>query len=82
MIVELETTDLSDELLLDIYKEYKCKITDVKTGPNGFILLKIQGSENNLLKLWLKNWSSLASNFEELEAELMWFKEHIVDEQR
>jgi|MDSV01.3.fsa_nt_gb hypothetical protein len=82
MIVELETTDLTDELLLDIYQEYKSKIIDVKTGPNGFILIKVQGSEPNLLKLWLKNWSSMAANFEELEAELIWFKEHIVDEQR
>ena len=30
MIVELETTDLTDELLLDIYQEYKSKIIDVQ----------------------------------------------------
>ena len=80
MIVELECTEINDELMLDIYEKFKCKIIKVRKGPNGFILLQVQGSEINLFKVWIKHWSSYSSMYEEYESEWAYFNDHIVED--
>ena len=78
MIVEFECTEINDELMLDIYST--CKIIKVRQGPNGFILLQIQGSEINLFNIWIKHWSPFAKQHPIFKEEFSHFKDHIVNE--
>lgn len=55
MRIYLETTDVNDELLIDMAK-HAIKLVDVRRSPNGFLDCTYEGSEVDLFKFYLKYW--------------------------
>lgn len=55
MKIVLEATDVTDDLLISIY-EANVKIIDVKRSPNGWTDLYLEGTEANLLVIYIAFW--------------------------
>ena len=55
MKILVESTDLTQEFLIDLYAK-KVRISDAVKSPNGWLSLTLEGSEINLLRVYLKHW--------------------------
>lgn len=55
MRILLEATDVTQDLLIDFYK-HKVRISEATESCNGWLDLVLEGSEINLLKIYLKYW--------------------------
>jgi hypothetical protein len=56
MKIRVEATDIEQEFIIGIYK-HKVKIVEALKSPNGWTDLVLEGSEINLLKVYLAYWA-------------------------